>query len=82
MPRLYLAPPTELAQRLREASKGRGDSILFERQEWTTRAHGAETIDEIPPHWKFSGSRIHQLLTASSAGLVLDASEYPGSECG
>jgi len=76
MPRLYLATPTEVAQRLRETSKGRGDSILFERQEWTARAHGAGTVDEIPSHWKFSAGRIHHLLTASSAGLLLDASEH------
>jgi hypothetical protein len=72
MPRLYLATPLQVAQRLRETAKGRGDSVLHERQEWGKRAHGAGTIDCIPPEWKFSEQRIHQLLTHSEAGLIVD----------
>jgi hypothetical protein len=73
MPRLYLATPEDVAQRLRESSKGRGDSVLHEHQKWTRRAHGAGTIDAIPVSWKFSEGRIHDLLTSSSVGLLVDS---------
>jgi hypothetical protein len=72
MPRLYLATPAEVAQRLRETSKARGDSILYEHQEWTTRAHGAGTADVIPATWKFSEQRIQELLTQSYTGVVVE----------
>lgn len=65
MPRVYLAFPSEIADRLRETSKGRGDSILYEEQAWTSRAHGAGTVDRIPQHWRFSRERIKQLLTVA-----------------
>jgi Holliday junction resolvase-like predicted endonuclease len=76
MPRLYLATPVDVATRLHESSKGRGDSILYERWEWTKRAHGAGTTDEIPASWRFSAKRIHELLTDSSAGLIVDSAPH------
>lgn len=65
MPRVYLAAPKEVARRLCESIKGRGDTILHERHEWGTRAHGAGTIDEIPKSWCFSRERIEELFSAS-----------------
>ena len=65
LPRVYLATPAEVAQRLREARKGRGDSILYERHEWTGRAHGAGTIEEIPASWRFSEARVQELLAGA-----------------
>ncbi|PWT97637.1 MAG: hypothetical protein C5B51_30915 [Terriglobia bacterium] len=62
MPRLYLATPAEIAQRLRETAKGRGDSILYERHSWAPRAHAAGTTEEIPKSWLFSFARIEQLM--------------------
>ena len=62
LPRVYLASPSEIADRLRETSRGRGDSILYENQEWTSRAHGAGTVDKLPQHWRFSELRIYELL--------------------
>lgn len=62
MPRVYLASPREIAERLKATSKGRGDTILHERKEWTGRANGAGTIDEIPLSWSFSEQRIAQLM--------------------
>jgi hypothetical protein len=62
MPRIYLAKPGEVAQRLHETARGRGDSVLHEKQEWGQRAYAAGTVDSIPSHWKFSKERIHQLL--------------------
>ncbi len=72
MPRIYLATPHEIAARLRATSKGRGDSILYERQEWTSRAHGAGTIDEIPQAWILSEQRIYELLENTETGIVLE----------
>jgi hypothetical protein len=65
MPRLYLATPAEIGERLRASRKGKGDTILWERHEWGTRAHGAGTTEEIPSIWEFSAQRIESLLNAS-----------------
>ncbi len=73
MPRMYLATPHEIAERLRSTSKGRGDSVLHECQEWTSRAHGAGTVDEIPQAWVFSERRILEILQNTEAGIVLEA---------
>jgi len=61
MPRVYLATPGEVATQLRAAAKGRGDTMIYERHEWTKRAHGAGTIEQIPAAWEFSSERIGQL---------------------
>jgi len=61
MPSLYLATPEEIGQRLHARAKGRGDTILYERHEWSSRAHGAGTIEEIPASWRFSPERIEAL---------------------
>jgi hypothetical protein len=60
-PRIYLARPSEVVQQLKKTAKGRGDTILYERQEWTKRAAGAGSIDEIPPSWRFSEQRLREL---------------------
>jgi Holliday junction resolvase-like predicted endonuclease len=64
MPRMYLASPGEIAQRLRETRTGRGDSILYERHSWGPRAHAAGTKEEIPQAWLFSHERIEKMLLA------------------
>jgi len=65
MPRVYLATPEEVARRLHETAKGRGDTILYERHSWGVRARGAGTVEEIPRAWQFSQVRIEQLLGAA-----------------
>ena len=62
MPRVYLATPAEVAQRLRESAKGRGDTILYERHSWGPRARGAGTVEEIPSRWQFSPQRVDELF--------------------
>ncbi len=62
LPRIYLARPMEIAQRLRDTAKGRGDTILYEDHSWSARASAAGTIERIPPTWMFSCARIHELL--------------------
>ena len=65
MPRMYLATPLEVAERLRATASGRGDTILYEEHQWSERAHAAGTIERIPTHWRFTQERIEQLLTGS-----------------
>jgi hypothetical protein len=66
MPRVYLATPREIADRLKATAKGRGDTILHERKVWTKRAHGAGTIDELPATWAFSPARIEELMSVAA----------------
>jgi Holliday junction resolvase-like predicted endonuclease len=62
MPRVYLASPKEIAQRLRETAKGRGDSVLYEDYSWGPRAHGAGTTEKLPDSWVFSIARVEELI--------------------
>lgn len=62
LPRVYVATPMEIANRLRETARGRGDTILYERKEWTVRAYAAGTVDAIPKNWMFSDERVEQLM--------------------
>ncbi len=82
MPRLYLATPSEVAQRLRETAKGRGDSILHERHEWAKNAFAAGTVESIPEHWKFSKGRINHLLANTETGLVVEPPHVGGPHAG
>lgn len=61
-PRVYLASPAEIAKRLKETSKGKGDTILHENKEWTNRAHGYGTVDRIPESWVLSKERVEELF--------------------
>jgi Holliday junction resolvase-like predicted endonuclease len=61
-PRLYLATPREIADRLKQSSKGRGETILFEYREWSKRAHGYGTIDRIPKEWTFTKQRVDEFI--------------------
>ncbi|MBL0125949.1 MAG: hypothetical protein IPP83_00535 [Flavobacteriales bacterium] len=61
-PRVYLATPAEIAKRLKATSKGKGDTILHENKTWTTRAHGAGTVDKIPDPWLMSRTRVEELF--------------------
>jgi hypothetical protein len=64
MPRIYLAWPKEIADRLKAASGGRGDTILWENYTRGPRAAGAGTTERIPDHWKMTRGRVQELLAA------------------
>ena len=64
LPRLYLALPSEIATRLKDTAKGRGDTILYEKHDWGTRAHAAGTVERVPPDWEFSQARIERIATS------------------
>jgi hypothetical protein len=61
-PRLYLATPEEVAERLKKSVKGRGETILYENHVWTKKGQGAGTVEKIPDTWRFSSERIKDLF--------------------
>ncbi|MBI1922407.1 MAG: hypothetical protein HYS23_15145 [Geobacter sp.] len=65
LPRVYVARPEEVAQRLKESSAGRGDTILYEYHVWGPRSQARGTTDEIPDEWAFSKQRVLSLLDES-----------------
>lgn len=66
MPRVYLATPGEIAQRLKDSANGRGETILYEKHEWGKPAAAFGTIDKIPDKWKLSSERIIELFSLLS----------------
>ena len=62
MPRIYLASPKEIAERLDASAGGRGETILYENHKWGPRAAGAGTIDQVPDEWKFSAERLEYMF--------------------
>ena len=64
LPRVYLALPAEVAAWLKAAAGGRGDTILYERHEWTSRAQAAGTTDEMPAKWRFTEERLVEIANA------------------
>ena len=62
MPRVYLASPQEIADRMNATANGRGDTILYENHTWGSRAAGAGTTDCIPDAWRISAERLAQLF--------------------
>jgi Holliday junction resolvase-like predicted endonuclease len=69
LPRIYIATPNQIAQRLKESANGRGETILYEHHEWGPRAFGYGTIDRIPPEWKLSKSRIEEVFKQIETSL-------------
>jgi hypothetical protein len=70
LPRVYLATPGDLASRLKAASGGRGDTILYEHYVRGPRAAGAGTLEELPEEWRLSHARIDELFASVSAPLA------------
>lgn len=62
LPRVYLATPAQVGQRLRETAKGRGDTILYEAHAWGPRAHAAGTEERVPMEWLFSQARAEEVM--------------------
>jgi hypothetical protein len=69
LPRMYLATPGDIANWLRSAAAGRGDTILFEKHVWSARAHAAGTIDEIPQSWTFTEKRLDEIASTLDPDL-------------
>jgi hypothetical protein len=67
LPRIYLASPCEVGQRLRETADRLGSSILQERYEWTSPETGMSAVEALPQSWLFSKTRIQELLSREVA---------------
>lgn len=67
LPRMYLATPLEIAEWLKAAAAGRGDTILHEEHTWTSRAQAAGTTDTIPESWKFTLARLDEIAEQTEA---------------
>jgi len=65
LPRMYLATPHELADWLKKAAGGRGDTILYERHDWI-RGCAAGKTDQIPEGWKFTEARLEEIAAGTS----------------
>lgn len=61
-PRIYLATPKEIAERLKNECNRRGATILYEDHAWGARAIGAGTRDKLPDSWRFSIERLEELM--------------------
>ena len=61
LPRMYLATPKEIAEWLKNAAAGRGDTILYEKHVWSPRAYATGTTDIIPDLWKFTEKRLEEI---------------------
>lgn len=61
LPRMYLATPPEIAAWLKVAAAGRGDTILYEKHVWTSRAQAVGTTDSIPKSWVFTEERLDEI---------------------
>jgi Holliday junction resolvase-like predicted endonuclease len=70
LPRMYLASPAEIARWLKAAAAGRGDTVLYERHSWTSRARAAGTTDTIPLVWKFTADRLEEVASRAQLGRV------------
>jgi hypothetical protein len=62
LPRVYLATPSDVADRLKATAGGRGATILYESHTWGPRARSAGSAEKIPDAWRFSEYRVEQLL--------------------
>ena len=63
MPRIYLASPAEIAERLNASAGGRGETILYENHTWGPRAAGRGTTDRIPDEWMISAERLAYMFS-------------------
>ena len=63
MPRIYLATPAEIAERLNASAGGWGETILYENHTWGPRAVGHGTTDKIPDEWSISAERLAYMFT-------------------
>ena len=70
MPRLYLASAAEVAEKLHEIAEQVGVTVLCEEYE-TTDAHGAHRTESLPAKWRFSQTRIAELMRRPEADPAL-----------
>ena len=70
LPRIYLATPFEIAQKLREALNRAGEAILWEERKWVSDGDDSRIVEKLPAEWLFSSERARRLLTGRPADAV------------
>lgn len=75
LPRMYLATPAEIAERLKQSAAGRGETMVYENHTWNRRAFAAGTTDRIPEAWRFTRERIDEILKTTEP--VADSQSTP-----
>jgi hypothetical protein len=70
LPRIYLATPGEIAQRMRQSAERLGDPVLYEQYEWIAPETGYSAIEALPSSWLFSDERIHEVLFPQPAQAI------------
>lgn len=68
-PRIYLATPNEIVERLKNASAGKGGCNLYENKMWVKKASGYGTTDKVPDNWMISEKRINNILKLTSRSI-------------
>ena len=63
MPRIYLASPKEIADHLKAARGGHGETALKESKTYGPKGIGAGAVDQIPKDWVMTRERAAQILT-------------------
>lgn len=70
MPRIYLAFPWEIADKMREATDRVGLCALLEKYTWSG-PDGSRRTEFLPSSWLFSQDRVHELLQMSAPGFAM-----------
>jgi hypothetical protein len=68
LPRAYLAWPLEVAVKLKAASGGCGDTILWENFTHGPDGPGGRTVEHLLDEWKMTRERVEGLMNADAAG--------------
>lgn len=71
MPRIYLASAAEIAAKLHELADKLGDTALYEQFEVTNGFDGTHVTETLPASWRFSATRIKELLESPSEETTL-----------
>lgn len=73
LPRIYVASPLEIAQRLRNSADRLARPVLYERYEWQSADEVTATVETLPATWLLSRERMQMLLEGASAGVFTGA---------
>lgn len=64
MPRIYIASPEDIAERLNASAGGRGETILYENHTWGPRAKSCGMTDKIPNEWIITRQRLEKMFNS------------------
>lgn len=77
LPRIYLASPAEIAEKMSETVDRLGHCMLYEQYTWTARDSGLDSMEMLPSKWRFSPERIEELMSRNSGNAAPAAPMAP-----